>query len=554
MLSATYSLLPLLSLVASTVANPLYVPPALHVPLSRRSTHHNASVERFAFHADHLRAKYGWSKSNSTLSKRQGKTVGMSIIDQGRDNSYIGSVSIGTPPQNFKVVLDTGSSDLWVASTDCLSCGQTPPFDPTKSSSLQAVTSASGSQQTVRIRYGSGQVAGILASDTVTMAGFTVNPQNLVVVEQMTDGLLDGDVSGIMGLAFQALASTDAVPFWQALVNNGQFASPEMAFWLARHLDDDNPPDESFGGVLTLGGTNSSLFTGDIEFIPLTTTGSNTPTFWMLEMTGATVQGKSIAVPTGNSALSAIDTGTTLVGGPTEGVEAIYNAIPGSQRVPDMEGFFQYPCSTNVQVTFAFGGKSWPISAADMNLGRISQNMCVGGVFDLTLGSDVSAGNGNPTWVVGDTFLKNVYSVFRANPPAVGFAELSDAAGGSSGSPSSPSSSSAVSPSGASSVSVSVSPPSASVSAPAFDSSFLSTIIGRSTTLTGTPTSIPGAATITDGIGPLPSGSGSGSGGSNPSGSSNAAAALFPANAQTVFTALAASFLTSVLSGYALLA
>ena len=97
-----------------------------------------------------------------------------------------------------------------------------------------------------------------------------------------------------------------------------------------------------------------------------------------------------------------------------------------------------------------------------MNLGRISASMCVGGIFDLSLGSDVSGGGGNPVWVVGDTFLvsstlpstvlrcadgimhrtrclisscsqKNVYSVFRSNPAAVGFAQLSDAAGGSSG-------------------------------------------------------------------------------------------------------------------------
>ena len=40
-----------------------------------------------------------------------------------------------------------------------------------------------------------------------------------------------------------------------------------------------------------------------------------------------------------------------------------------------------------------------------MNLGRISASMCVGGIFDLSLGSDVSGGGGNPVWVVGDTFL-----------------------------------------------------------------------------------------------------------------------------------------------------
>lgn len=83
----------------------------------------------------------------------------------------------------------------------------------------------------------------------------------------------------------------------------------------------------------------------------------------------------------------------------------------------------------------AFGGKSWPINSQDMNLGRVSTSsaICAGGIFDLTAGSNIGSGGGNPSWVVGATFLKNVYSVFRSQPAAVGFAELSDAAGGSSG-------------------------------------------------------------------------------------------------------------------------
>lgn len=119
------------------------------------------------------------------------------------------------------------------------------------------------------------------------MGGFNVNPQQMLVVEQMTSGLLDGDVSGIMGLAFQALASTEAVPFWQALVNGNQWTSPEMSFWLTRFLDDAAAEgQEENGGVFTLGGTNSSLFTGDIEFINLAGSGSS-PTFWSLDVTSA---------------------------------------------------------------------------------------------------------------------------------------------------------------------------------------------------------------------------------------------------------------------------
>ncbi len=59
----------------------------------------------------------------------------------------------------------------------------------------------------------------------------------------------------------------------------------------------------------------------------------------------------------------------------------------------------------------AFGGKLWPISDADMNLGTVSPGLCLGGIFDLSLGSNVGTGGGNPVWVVGDTFL------VRSSPP-----------------------------------------------------------------------------------------------------------------------------------------
>ena len=56
-----------------------------------------------------------------------------------------------------------------------------------------------------------------------------------------------------------------------------------------------------------------------------------------------TVNGKSVQISTGDEALSAIDTGTTLIGGPTDGVQAIYAAVPGSQQLSgQMEGFFAY--------------------------------------------------------------------------------------------------------------------------------------------------------------------------------------------------------------------
>ncbi|KAJ3490948.1 hypothetical protein NLJ89_g11387 [Agrocybe chaxingu] len=97
-----------------------------------------------------------------------------------------------------------------------------------------------------------------------------------------------------------------------------------------------------------------------------------------------------------------------------------------------------------------------------MNFGPESRgsSQCVGAIFDLTLGSNIVSGSGNPSWVVGDTFLKNVYSVFRATPPSVGFAELSSVAGGTAASSTSASafSLSSTSASSPSTVFVTVSP------------------------------------------------------------------------------------------------
>jgi len=57
---------------------------------------------------------------------------------------------------------------------------------------------------------------------------------------------------------------------------------------------------------------------------------------------GITVQGKSVSITTGSAALSAIDTGTTLIGGPTADVNTIWAAVPGSSPVANMQGFFSF--------------------------------------------------------------------------------------------------------------------------------------------------------------------------------------------------------------------
>ena len=255
-------------------------------------------------------------------------------------------LEISNSPQPFNIYLTTDMSDLWVTSSACSNCSRTPGFSNASSSTFQATQDSAGQPVRVMLNYSTGIVAGDLVQDTVAMGSFQLPHQPWLLVDQTPAGLLTGSSTGFMGLAFDTVTNLGVTPFWQALASAGLLATPEMSLWLTRLLGDQNAQVEDFGGIFTLGGQNQSLYTGDVEFLPLVTNAGR-KTYWILNVSGThpirhdhvvgfshpsssiagiTVDKKNVTIPSGGIAYFFV--GTTLIGGPTAGVSAIY---PDSQ-------------------------------------------------------------------------------------------------------------------------------------------------------------------------------------------------------------------------------
>jgi hypothetical protein len=129
-------LLSLLTLLAPPLAAAATTPLRLSLARRRPAAPDWIQSEAQAYHA----AAPDWTvaKANSTQNAAQpplprAKRV---TLQNFGNVQYIGSVGFGNPPQIMDVVFDTGSSDTWIPSSTCESCGAHNQFDAVKSTTF----------------------------------------------------------------------------------------------------------------------------------------------------------------------------------------------------------------------------------------------------------------------------------------------------------------------------------------------------------------------------------------------------------------------------------
>jgi len=352
----------------------------------------------------------------------QGHSIPQKDFD---DILYVAEVEIGTPGQKFQMLLDSGSSNLWVTDVTCAPAPEKPTprlsahaqmdkmlknvsrnrcdgktkYDSSKSSTYKK------DGRPFKIHYGSGSTKGFLGKDTVTLAGVSVRDQPLAQSTELGGGFPKLD--GILGMAFQELAVDGVIPVFQTMVQQGVVKEPRFAFWMGHQ----SKPGQDAGEV-TIGGIDSSRFSGEITWIPITK-----QKWWQVDIDSIAVNGKS-ASKKGNVKWGAIsDTGTSLIGGPKDEIDRICTLIGGTK--PEKGRTYLVDCDAKnlPDVVFRIAGHDFPVTSKSYVMPKHgSSNKCALGF--MTWG----AGNGID-WILGDTMIREFYTIYDVGQSRLGMAQ-----------------------------------------------------------------------------------------------------------------------------------
>ncbi|CAK7244484.1 MAG: aspartic proteinase precursor [Sporothrix thermara] len=310
---------------------------------------------------------------------------------------YFAEISIGTPPQSFKVVLDTGSSNLWVPSRECgsIACYLHSKYDSSASSTYKANGSS------FAIQYGSGSLSGFVSQDTVNIGNLQISKQEFAeATEEPGLAFAFGRFDGILGLGFDTISVNKIVPPFYSMINQGLLDSGVFSFYLG-YSDDGSDSEAVFGGV------NKKHYEGKITTIPL-----RRKAYWEVDLDSVAL-GEDVAELDNTGVI--LDTGTSLIALPSNLAEMLNTQI-GAKK--GYNGQYSIDCSLKnslPDVTFTLSGHNFSLPASDYIL-EVS-----GSCISTFMGMDFPEPTG-PLAILGDAFLRRYYSIYDLDNGTVGLA------------------------------------------------------------------------------------------------------------------------------------
>lgn len=377
-------------------------------------------------------------RAEHNLSKRGGTTLTISAENMLTRGLYFTNVTIGTPPQNLALQIDTGSSDTWAPSSSSSLCEHakedcsTGSFLPSQSSSFQVV-----GPDEFNISYVDGTGAkGDYFQDNFSVGGATLSQFEMGLARDTTIG------TGIMGIGYNNSEANVNIrnggngTVYQnlpiAMVNQNEINSAAYSLWL-------NDLQSSSGSIL-FGGIDTAKYNGDLISVNVYPTshrlGVTSFTVAFTSLSATSSSGTDQLTPPDYAVAAILDSGTTITLLPDDIAALVYEEL-GAIPEPEI-GAVVVPCALSQAsgtLNYGFGGPGGPVIKVE--------------VSDLVLPLTDSKGrgttfkNGQPACqlgiqaagslpvLFGDTFLRSAYAVYDLINNRIGLAQTNFNATGS---------------------------------------------------------------------------------------------------------------------------
>ncbi|KAL8786038.1 MAG: hypothetical protein Q9213_003021 [Squamulea squamosa] len=348
--------------------------------------------------------KYGKEPPSNVKAAAAGNDGSVITTPTEFDSQYLTPVTIGG--QTVNLDFDTGSSDLWVFSTETPSNAGHDIYDPSKSNSSKELVGATWS-----ITYGDqSSSSGNVYTDTVTV-GTTSFANQAVELAQQVSAQFQRDVAndGLLGLAFDRLNTVKPAAQKTFFTNVlPSLSAPLFTVDLkkASHMLSLNL--KAAPGSYDFGFIDTSKTTSKVTFVDV----DNSRGFWTFTSSGYAVGDQSFSSPIEGIA----DTGTTLLYLPDAIVGDYYASVNGANN-DAQQGGYVYPCNADLpDISFKIGSYTAVVPGSYVTYAPVddSGKICFGGIQSST-GIGIN--------IFGDIFLKSQFVVFQGgNNPQLGFA------------------------------------------------------------------------------------------------------------------------------------
>uniref|UniRef100_A0A803SUW6 Peptidase A1 domain-containing protein n=1 Tax=Anolis carolinensis TaxID=28377 RepID=A0A803SUW6_ANOCA len=304
-------------------------------------------------------------------------------ISNNLNSFYFGEISIGTPPQNFLVLMDTGSANLWVPSVYCntAACGNHNRFNPSASSTY------TNNGQTFSLYYGSGSLTVMLGYDTVQVSKLCMMQEIGLSQNEPSSPFYYASFDGILGMSYPsaAVGHVGGYTIMQQMLRQGQLSEPIFSFYFSRQ------PTAQYGGELILGGIDTQMFSGEITWAPVTR-----EAYWQIGIEEFLIGNQATGLCS-QGCQAVVDTGTYLLAVPQQYMSTFLQAVGGQEYNGEVSGLVNF-------------GKHLCI--------KINRYIAVCYQNIVMSKSQLR----QPLWIFGDVFLKEYYSVYDMANNRVGFA------------------------------------------------------------------------------------------------------------------------------------